>query len=56
MSVFTQYVLPGYREQSVSLKLMRAAIRIARDSGSKVLAYTHRKGDWRYETIYKELT
>lgn len=55
ISVVAQYVLPEYRCKGVSLRCMREAVRIARQFGERVLAYTHRKGDWRYETIYKEL-
>lgn len=55
MSVFAQYVLPDYRNRGISLKLMREAIRITRDSEYNTLAYTHRKGDWRYETIYRRV-
>jgi len=55
MSVFTQYVLPEYRNSGVSLTLMRAAIRITRSTGTAVLAYTHRTAPWRYETIYRRV-
>lgn len=56
MSVFTQYVLPEYRNRGISLKLMREALRITRLSEHTTLAFTHRKGDWRYETIYRRVT
>jgi len=56
MSVISQYVLPDYRNRSISLLCMREAIRIAKANGYSVLAYTHRLGDWRYETIYKRIT
>lgn len=55
VSVFAQYVMPEYRLQQVSALLMRTALRIARDSGHRVIAFTHRKGDWRYETIYRSI-
>lgn len=55
MSVFAQYVLPEYRHLGVSAALMREAVRIARASPHKVLAFTHRLGDWRYETIYRRI-
>ena len=56
MSVFAQYVLPEYRNAGVSLALMREAVRITRASGVHVLAFTHRKAPWRYETIYRRVT
>jgi GNAT superfamily N-acetyltransferase len=55
MSVFSQYVLPEYRNSGVSLALMREAIRITRSTGAAVLAYTHRTAPWRYETIYRRV-
>lgn len=54
-SVFAQYVLPEYRMRGASGTMMRAALKVARQSGAAVLAYTHRKGPWRYETIYRRL-
>lgn len=54
-SVFAQYVLPEYRLQGVSFKLMREAVRVARANGAHILAYTHRKGPWRYETLYRRI-
>lgn len=55
MSVFAQYVLPEYRNRGLSLALMRECIRIAREGGAGVLAYTHRVAPWRYETTYRRL-
>ena len=55
MSVFAQYVLPEYRNTGVSAACMRAALRIARKAGAPTLAFTHRKGPWRYETVYRSL-
>lgn len=55
VSVFAQYVLPEYRNRGISLALMREAVRIAKELGANVLAYTHRKGPWRYETIYRRI-
>lgn len=56
MSVFAQYVLPEYRNVGVSLMLMRESMRIARcTAGVHVLAFTHRKAPWRYETIYRRI-
>lgn len=54
-SVFAQYVLPEARLQGVSGKLMREALRIARANGAHVIAFTHRRGPWRYETIYRKI-
>lgn len=56
MSVISQYVLPEYRNQRISTQCMREAVRIAVMQRFNVLAYTHRLGDWRYETIYKRIT
>lgn len=55
MSVFAQYVMPEYRNKGVSMYCMRLALRVARDAGYKVLAYTHRVGVGRYETIYRRI-
>lgn len=54
-SVFAQYVVPDYRNRGVSAIVMREAIKIARASGAKVLAYTHRLGPWKYSTTYRRL-
>ena len=56
LSVYAQYVLPEYRNRGTSLHCMRLAERIAKMLGYKVLAYTHRVKDWRYETIYRRLS
>lgn len=56
ISVFAQYVLPEFRLQGVSPRLMREAVRLARMGGSPVLAYTHREGPWRYQTVYRRLS
>lgn len=55
ISVFAQYVLPEYRHKGVSASLMREAMRAARKSGAAVLAFTHRKAPWRYETMYHRI-
>lgn len=55
MSVVAQYVMPEHRLHGVSPRLMRAAIRIAREADVPTIAFTHRKGPWRYETIYRSL-
>lgn len=55
MSVIAQYVMPEHRLFGISPRLMRAAIRIAREVGAPTLAYTHRKGPWRYETTYRRI-
>ena len=55
LSVFAQYVLPEYRNRGVSMRCMRLAEQAAKDLGYKVLAYTHRMGDWRYSTTYRRL-
>jgi len=55
MSVFAQYVIPEYRNKGVSVMLMREALKLTRASGESTLAFTHRKGPWRYETIYRRV-
>lgn len=55
LSVFAQYVMPEYRNRGISLRCMRLAERAAGELGYNMLAYTHRLGDWRYETIYRRL-
>lgn len=55
MSVFAQYVLPEYRLMGVSPRLMREALRIAKQAGESTLAYTHRAGPWRYSTLYRSI-
>ena len=55
MSVFAQYVLPEYRNQGISPRLMREVLRIAKGSGVSTLAYTHREGPWRYSTLYRSI-
>lgn len=55
LSVLWQYVLPEYRNSGASMRLMRYAVQCARDYSYSVLAYTHRVGNWRYETIYRKV-
>lgn len=55
LSVVAQYVLPEYRNKSISLRCMAECMRIAKDSGAAVLAFTHRKGPWKYSTIYRRI-
>lgn len=55
MSVFAQYVVPEHRGGTVSPRLMRAALQIARINGYHCFAYTHRVGAWRYTTTYKRI-
>lgn len=55
MSVISQYVLPEFRNKQVSLLCMRESIRIARELGYTTLAYTHRLGDWKYQTTYRRI-
>ena len=55
MSVFAQYVMPDFRLRGISPRLMREALRIAKRSEYSVLAFTHRKAPWRYETIYRKV-
>ena len=53
MSVFANYVLPEFRNKGIAMWCMREALRITREANINVLAFTHRKGPWRYETIYR---
>lgn len=55
VSVFAQYVVPEYRDGQVSQRMMREALRLARSLHFPVLAFTHRRGPWRYETIYHRI-
>lgn len=55
VSVFAQYVLPEYRNKGISFRMMREAIKTAVGLRAGVLAFTHRLGPWRYETIYRRL-
>lgn len=55
MSVFAQYVKPEFRLKGISPRLMRESYRIAKEARVPVLAFTHRKGPWRYETLYRRI-
>lgn len=55
MSVIAQYVMPEYRCTGVSVRCMRKAMELARESGYPVLAFTHRIADWKYSTIYRRV-
>lgn len=55
LTVAFQYVLPEFRNTGVSIACMRFAKRLARELGYKALAYSHRKGPWRYEIIYRRI-
>jgi len=55
MTVAFQYVLPEYRNAGVSRMMMVRAIELTKEYNCAVLAYTHRLGDWRYETVYKRV-
>lgn len=55
LTVAFQYVLPEYRNTGVSRQCMRYAISLAKELGYTVLAYSHRSGPWRYETIYRRI-
>lgn len=55
LSVAINYVDPKYRSGIVGARCFRECMRIARASKYNILAYTHRIGDWRYETIYRRL-
>lgn len=48
------YVLPAFRGK-LGAMLFREAVRIVRYNSLEVLAFTHRKGPFKYETIYKEI-
>ena len=55
MTVFSQYVVPEHRNKGVAVLCMRTAIRLTKQEGMPYLAYTHRVGDWRYETLYRRV-
>lgn len=55
LSVFGQYVLPEFRHTGVSRRCMVECFSLAKDLGHTHIAYTHRAGDWRYETIYRKV-
>lgn len=54
-AVFTQYILPAYRNSGVCLQFMRFAHHVARLEGAEILAYTHRTGPWKYATTYRRV-
>lgn len=56
MSIAFQYVLPEYRNLGVSRRLITRALQLTRKNNCSVLAYTHRKGDWKYETVYRRVS
>lgn len=53
--VMSQYVLPEYRNQGVSLRCMHEVMRIARRLGHTVVAFTHRQADWTYHIRYRRV-
>jgi hypothetical protein len=55
LTVVTQYVLPHARHSGVSFACMRYTMILARELGYSTIAFSHRKGDWRYEIIYKRV-
>lgn len=54
LTVMFGYVVPEHRSK-VGFDLYRLAVRLARRLGYKMLAYTHRLGDWEYVTKYRKL-
>lgn len=54
-AVWTQYVLPEFRNIGISRYLMREAMRVAHSLDAPVLSYSHRVADWKYETIYRKV-
>lgn len=55
LAVVSQYVLPEHRHTGVSRACMRYTVNIAKELQYPTLAYSHRKGPWRYETIYRRI-
>lgn len=53
--VVSFYVLPEYRDKKVGMKLFNEAKRLARNTGGKILGYTHRVKPWTYLTRYIKL-
>lgn len=54
LTVMSNYVLPEYRG-IVGARCFRECLRVAKASGYKMLAYTHRLKDWEYRTIYRKI-
>jgi len=55
LCVMSQYVLPEYRNQGISGKCMRECIRLTKELGHSMLAFTHRQRDWVYTTTYRKI-
>jgi len=55
LCVMSQYVLPEYRNNGISLRCMRECIKLAKRLGHDMLAYTHRQRDWVYTTTYRKI-
>lgn len=53
LCVMSQYVLPEYRNNAMSLRCMRECLKLTKQLGHNVLAYTHRQKDYVYTTTYK---
>lgn len=53
LCVMSQYVLPEYRNNAISMRCMRECLKLTKQLGHSVLAYTHRQKDWVYTTTYK---
>lgn len=54
LGVMWNFVLPEYRGH-VGRHFIRRALRIARQSGLRCIAYTHRLGEGRYEITYRRI-
>lgn len=55
MCIMFQYVLPEHRHTHVSARCMRHAVRITRELGHSILAYSHRDRDWCYTIKYRRV-
>lgn len=55
LAVHANYTLKDHRNKSFGTAVFRVALRIARESGVPVLAWTHRSGPWTYKTHYRRV-
>ena len=55
LTVTFNYTHPLYRGFNLGSKLFREAMRLARQEGYPILAWTHRKGGFTYETKYRKV-
>lgn len=54
LGIMWNFVLPEYRGR-VGQRFMRTAIRVARNAGLPIIAYTHRLGEGKYAITYRRI-